>query len=196
MLSSWEMRIHNMKLKNIAILLFITGIVDTYISYVFAVDFTFQTMSFVPHVTLMALLMMTYDRVLMDRILIGALFGLLYDFFFQSSFPISFFLFPLASVFVGFVYEKKENLLYLAGVTMLSGFLYDFIPYFISRLFHVLQLHFWTWFFRLEFATLIFQLITLLFLYFGMNLFQSFKQNKSKWQLRFQWKFKDKKNEL
>lgn len=111
MLSSWEMRIHNMKLKNIAILLFITGIVDTYISYVFAVDFTFQTMSFVPHVTLMALLMMTYDRVLMDRILIGALFGLLYDFFFQSSFPISFSYFHLQVYLLALSMRKRKSAL-------------------------------------------------------------------------------------
>lgn len=180
----------NMKLKNIAILLFITGIVDTYISYVFAVDFTFRTMSFVPHVTLMALLIITYDRVLMDRILIGALFGLLYDFFFQSSFPISFLLFPLAAFFVGFVYEKKEDVLWLTGACMLSGFLYDLIPYLFSRIFNLIQLHFWVWIYRLEFATLIFQFITLLFLYFGINLYQSFKQRKLKILSRFSVKAK------
>ena len=179
-----------MKLKNIAILLFITGIVVTYISYVFAVDFTFQTMSFVPHVTLMALLIICYDRVLMDRILIGALFGLLYDFFFQSSFPISFVLFPFASFFVGFVYEKKEDVLWLAGTCMLSGFLYDFIPYLFSRLFNLIQLHFWVWIYRFEFSTLIFQFITLLFLYFGINLYHSLRQKRPKIRSRFSLKAK------
>ena len=51
-----------MKLKNMFILLFILGIADSFITYVFPVDFTFQSMSFVPHIAFMALLLVTYDR--------------------------------------------------------------------------------------------------------------------------------------
>ena len=81
-----------MKLKNMFILLFILGIADSFITYVFPVDFTFQSMSFVPHIAFMALLLVTYDRKWLDRVLIGGLYGLIYDFFFQSTFPLSFFL--------------------------------------------------------------------------------------------------------
>ena len=171
-----------MKLRNSFIFLFIMGIVDTYISYVFAVDFTFQTLSFVPHVALMALLLVTYDRTWLDRVLIGALFGLIYDFFFQSTFPISFLFFPLLCYLVGYVYQKKEDLFWLAGTCMLSGFLYDFLPYLFYRVRGIVQLRFMVWLSHLEIETMIFQFITLLALYFGFNLLQQFFAYRSKQQ--------------
>ena len=140
-----------MKLKNMFILLFILGIADSFITYVFPVDFTFQSMSFVPHIAFMALLLVTYDRKWLDRVLIGGLYGSIYDFFFQSTFPLS----------------------------LVSAILLDVLPYIFFRLCGGIQIHAWSWFGHLELATILFQCVTLFALYLGFDLVRSWQKRKS-----------------
>lgn len=168
-----------MKLKNMFILLFILGIADSFITYVFPVDFTFQSMSFVPHIAFMALLLVTYDRKWLDRVLIGGLYGLIYDFFFQSTFPLSFLLFPFFAWLCGFVYEKKEDIFWLSGTFLVSAILLDVLPYIFFRLCGGIQIHAWSWFGHLELATILFQCVTLFALYLGFDLVRSWQKRKS-----------------
>ena len=73
-----------MKLRTLFVFLLIMALLDTLIVYIWPPDFTFQAISCVPHLCFMALLLLVYKRNWIDRVLMGILCGLIYDYFFLS----------------------------------------------------------------------------------------------------------------
>lgn len=144
-------------------LLFLFALFDTFFAYAFAVDFTFRSMSFVSHLCLMGLLVWTARLDWVDRLLAGALSGILFDFFFVSSFPTSFALFPLLTLANGWVYQQLEDdVRWLYGLSLLSVFLVDFIPMVTYKLFGKLQVGLVSWFIHIELCTLLFHVLALI----------------------------------
>ncbi len=144
-------------------LMVIMALFDTFFAYAFPVDFTFRSMSFISHLCLMGLLIWTARLEWMDRLLAGALCGILFDFFFVSSFPTSFILFPLLTLANGWIYQQLEDdFRWLYGLAIVSIYLYDWIPFMTYKLFGKIHVGFISWFIHVELATLLFHSVAII----------------------------------
>lgn len=157
-----------MKVRGIAISLFIAACFDLWISYAFPVDFMYQSFSIQPHICLVSLLILMADKSDTDRILTATLCGVLYDFLFISSFPISFLLFPFLTWSIGLIQKRiAKNIEYRVLYILLAVFLLDFIPYVFTSLFGMIHIHLGTWLLYMELMTLLFHaLIIFVLIYF------------------------------
>ncbi len=61
-----------MKLRNILLLLFIMAAIDQLIVLSVPVDFTYQSLSFIPHICLLTYLLLMQQQDWKDRVLVGA----------------------------------------------------------------------------------------------------------------------------
>lgn len=162
-----------MKLRNFFILLFILALLDSYIVYIYPPDFTYTTMSFVPHMAFLALLLLTYDKSTLDRVLLGLFVGLLTDFFFVFSFPTCTILYPLFTWFVGKVYDwMHEDFRWVAVASICAVILLDTIPFLFFKILQRVHVSIVMWFIHMEMTTLVFHLLIMFALYYsiqGMN---------------------------
>lgn len=143
-------------------LLFLLALFDTFFIYAFPVDFTFQSLSFVSHLCLLMLLVWTAKLEWLDRVLIGALCGILYDFFFVSSFPNAFILYPLLTWLNGLGYQATDKrVVWLYGFSVTGVFLVDFIPYVFYKTLGTIQVGFGIWFVYVEVFTILFHIAAL-----------------------------------
>ena len=118
-----------MKKSTILILGFIAlGLIDSFIGYIFPIDYSFVEYSVVPHFCFIGTLIYVRDKDTINRILIGSLVGLCFDMLFTMSFPIDMFLFGLASYGIGFFlpWMKSRKVEYL--ILLVFIFCYDFLP--------------------------------------------------------------------
>lgn len=156
-----------MKLRTLFVFLLIMALLDTLIVYIWPPDFTFQAISFVPHLCFMALLLLVYKRNWIDRVLMGMLCGLIYDYFFLSTFPLSTILFPAACFGLGWLIEKvSDDVRWLSLGTMGCVILLDILPFIISKLFGQVTVSFSRWFVHVELLTIVFHCAALLALYY------------------------------
>ena len=75
-----------MKARFYCVFLFLMALVDGTIVFLFPVDYQYISISFVPHLCIAALFLSVWKRGYMDRMLMGFLFGILYDSFFLNCF--------------------------------------------------------------------------------------------------------------
>lgn len=157
-----------MKVRGIAISLFVAACFDLWISYAFPVDFMYQGLSFQPHICFVSLLILMGSKSDTDRILAAILCGALYDFLFISSFPISTLLFPIFTWAVGPIKQRfGKSVEYRILYILLAVFLLDFIPYFFTFIFGIIHIHLGTWLLHMELMTLLFHaLIIFVLIYF------------------------------
>ncbi|MDX8416881.1 hypothetical protein [Absicoccus intestinalis] len=156
-----------MKLRTFFLFLLIMALLDTLIVYIWPPDFSFQNMSFVPHICFMALLLLVYKRNWIDRVLMGMLCGLIYDYFFLSTFPLSTILFPAASFGLGWLIEKtSDDVRWLSLGTIGCVILLDILPFLVSKLFGQVSVSFGRWFLHMELMTIVFHCAALLALYY------------------------------
>lgn len=159
-----------MKLRNAFILLFVLTLLDSYLIYVSPPDFTYTSMSFVPHIAFMALLLLTYDKSDTDRILIGLLVGLITDFFFMFSFPIDTILYPMFCWAVGKIYQRMhKDFRWTAVSCICSVILLDTLPFLFFKLIRQLHVSFIMWFAHMEIMTLVFHLLIMFALYYSIQ---------------------------
>ncbi len=130
-----------MRKRSIFLILFLMALLDSFIAYVFPVDFMFLKYSFVPHLCFMTLLLFMHDKETLTRILVGILCGVIYDFAFGSVFPTSVLLFPLFTWLIAYwdaYFDNDLRWLYIGCVVF--AFFLDFIPfiiYFFASNYHV-----------------------------------------------------------
>ncbi len=156
-----------MKIKTLFAFLFLMAGFDTLLIYLCPVDFSFRSMSFVPHTAFLALLLLVNDKEPLDRILICLFAGIVYDFCFNSSFPISTLLFPLFGYILGALPKAiRDNVVTFFISCVLCIFLVDLLPFLFYKAIGVIQVRFWTWIFHVELTTLIFHVAVLIGLYF------------------------------
>lgn len=157
-----------MKVRGIAVSLFIAACIDLWISYAFPVNFLYQGLSIQPHICFVSLLILMDEKSDTDRILAAVLCGALYDFLFISSFPISTILFPIFAWSIGPV--KKwigKNVEYRILYLLFTVFLLDFIPYIVTFIVGIIHVHLGTWLLHMELMTILFHaLIIFVLIYF------------------------------
>ena len=154
-----------MKKSTILILGFFgLAIIDTLIGYIFPIDFTYMEFSVVPHFCLIGTLIYVCDKEWLNRILIGALVGLVYDMLFTNAFPIDLFLFAIASYGIGYALAKIKSKRLQALVVVAFVFVYDLIPYIWNCLFDFDSASFSLWFLHMELITIGLSAVTFAFL--------------------------------
>lgn len=181
-----------MKTRFYIILLIACALVDDLISLVLPPDFRYQTVTLVPHFCFITMLVIVCSRSWLDRLLIGALCGILTDFFFTISFPTYFLTYALLAFLSGFLYtymeeDSKTQALLLWAVTLFV----DLIPFLFYKYFGLLNVSFSTWFLHNEFVTLtgnaviVCLMIYIIHVYDRYELIQSVRQkNAQKGKLR------------
>ena len=112
------------------ICLILLALLDDLIGLVAPVDFTYHSLSFIPHFCFIGLMLIVYARTLTDRILISALTGILTDYFFMSTFPKHFLLYTIMGICIGFFQTwMEESDRIKATCIMAAIFLIELIPY-------------------------------------------------------------------
>ena len=145
-----------------AFLLVVMAMLDTFFAYAFPVDFTFQSFSFISHLCVMGLLIWTLEMEWLNRLLLGALCGILFDFFFTSNFPLSFILFPILTVSTGALYQQfQEDIRIRYGLVLIGVVLVDWIPFIGFKLLRSIQVSFGTWLIHVGFFTILYHIVLL-----------------------------------
>lgn len=127
---------------------FCLAILDSIFAYTFPLDFTYTRFSIIWHFYLTGLLVFVRDKPWLNRLLIGAFAGILFDLFFTSTFPACFFLYGFLGWFSGFFQlstKSRQALLYISLI-----FLADFLPYLFQRLLGQTNVTFIRWFYYME----------------------------------------------
>ncbi len=134
---------------------FCLAMLDSIFAYAFPVDFTYTHLSVVFHFYLTGLLVFVRDKPWLNRMLIGAMAGLVRDLFITSTFPFCLIMYPLLSLLAG-VYQKRIRSLESASVIYLSIlFLVDFIPFIYQRATGIVNIGFISWLYHIELLTIL-----------------------------------------
>ena len=151
-------------------LLVLLAMLDTFFAYAFPVDFTFRSFSFVSHLCVMGILIFTLEMEWLDRLLIGSLCGISFDFFFTSNFPLSFLLFPILTLSIGALYQQfQEDLRVRYGLVLLGVVLVDWIPFIGYKLMRSIQVSFGSWFIHVGFFTILYHIVILVGYHYVSN---------------------------
>lgn len=133
----------------------VLAFLDSLLSYAFPFDFQYQRVSIVWHCFFIGVMVFVHDKPWKTRILIGALAGILLDYLFNDSFPVSFLTYPVYGFLIGFfepwMYRTKVAFL----IYMIFCFLADWIPYIMEMQMGLLHIGFWKWFLYAESVTMI-----------------------------------------
>ncbi len=130
-------------------------VLDSIFAFAFPIDFTYTKMSVVWHFYLTGLLVFVRDKPWQNRLLIGAMAGIVRDLFVTSTFPFCFFFYPLLALAAG-IYQNKARSLESACVIYVSIlYLCDFVPFCLQRMQGVTNVSLFTWFYRVELITLL-----------------------------------------
>ncbi|MBB5183785.1 rod shape-determining protein MreD [Catenisphaera adipataccumulans] len=143
-----------MRWRAYAVCMFVAACLDVWLTFVFPPDYTYQKLSFIPHICFLVCMMAIYDRKPIDRVLIGALCGILYDFFFGSTFPVSFLLFAAFGYTTGLFkenYDKDMRLLFV--VLSAEVFLLDTLPFLFCKIIGTMHVNVGTWLLHMELLT-------------------------------------------
>lgn len=154
-----------MKKSTILILGFFgLAIIDTLIGYIFPIDFRYIEWSVIPHFCLIGTLIYVCDKEWLNRLLIGALVGLVFDMLFTNSFPLDLLLFSVASYGIGYILPKITSKKLQCLVMIAIVFVYDSIPYVWNCLFGFDSASFGLWFLHMELITMGLSGVTFAFL--------------------------------
>ena len=154
-----------MKKSTILILGFVLlALIDSFVGYIFPIDYSFVEYSVVPHFCLIGTLIYVKDKEPLNRVLIGCLVGLCFDMLFTMSFPLDLVLFGLASYGIGFLEPWMKSRKIECLILLVFAFLYDFMPFIWDRLFNPDYATFGLWFVRFEVITIVLNAGTIVFL--------------------------------
>ena len=143
-----------MKARFYVTVLFIFALLDDFIRLVLPSDFQYLRVSFVPHISFCALLCIVWKRNAMDRLLMGLLFGILYDAFFMGGVTIHIFIYPLFCFVSGILQLwMDEDGKFQFIVLWILILLFDLIPFFWNRFTGNLHVSIETWLIYMEALT-------------------------------------------
>lgn len=130
-------------------------VLDSIFAYAFPIDFTYTRMSVVWHFYLTGLLVFVRDKPWQNRLLIGAMAGIVRDLFVTATFPFCFILYPLLALAAG-IYQNRARSLESACVIYVSIlFLCDFVPFVLQRMQGITNVSLFSWFYHMELITLL-----------------------------------------
>lgn len=134
---------------------FCLAMLDSIFSFACPIDFTYQSLSVVWHFYLTGLLVFVRDKPWLNRLLIGAMAGIVRDLFFTSTFPFCFLLYPVLALLAG-LYQKRARSLESACILYISIlFLVDLVPYLFQRLTGQTNISFFVWLYHMELLTML-----------------------------------------
>ena len=166
----------DMKARFYCVFLFLMALVDGTIVFLFPVDYQYISISFVPHLCIAALLLSVWKRGYMDRMLMGFLFGILYDAFFLNCFSFHIFLYPLLTFLCGIFQEKMdEDNQILLIVTLILVFLYDLLPFGYHKFTKTLSVSLIRWFIHFELATILIHIVLIAALIYIFNVYERYE---------------------
>lgn len=150
----------------------ILALLDQFISLKFPVDFTFSSVSFVPHFCFVGCMLMFNSQKLMNRILYSCLCGLCYGLFFGHNWLFEMILFTVFGLVLGLFhsYFVKDNRLLFAGM-MISILLYDCFGFTLAYIMKRVTMTFIQWFIHVELFTLVLHILIVLALIYVITVF-------------------------
>lgn len=150
----------------------ILALLDQFISLVFPVDFTYSSISFVPHFCFVGCMLMLNNQKTLNRILYSCLCGLCYGLFFGHNWFLEMLLFTLFGFVLGFFhsYFVKDNRLLFLGM-MISILLYDCIGFIFGTFMKTITMAFIQWFIYIELFTLVLHILVVLALIYVITVF-------------------------
>lgn len=134
---------------------FCLAILDSIFAYACPIDFTYTSLSVVWHFYLTGLLVFVRDKPWLNRLLIGAMAGIIRDLFFTSTFPFCFLFYPALTLLAG-IYQNRARSLESACLIYISLlFLVDFVPYLVQRMEGLTSVSLISWLYHMELLTLL-----------------------------------------
>ena len=153
------------KFRMIALCFLCLGILDLFAAYAWPMDYTLEHMSFVPHFYFIGMLVYVYNKPARNRLLLGFLTGLLYDFFVGSAFPTASLSFPAAAWLSGLVpawsNSPRWSWLFFAAFALAA----DLIPWLVASGHGSL----FRWLWHMEAITLVTDILTLYVVRYGAD---------------------------
>jgi rod shape-determining protein MreD len=144
------------KIKPALILFIICSLLDGVITLIFPPDFTYQSLSLIPHLAFIVVLLVQIDSPLLDNVLTAALMGLITDVFFTDTFPIFTCFYPALSLIFSLGGMHLQNKWARFFAILALCFVLDFIPYTVSYFLSSTMPSINTWIYNMEFLTLCF----------------------------------------
>lgn len=164
-----------MKSRQILVFLIVLALLDDFIRLAFPVDFRFYGYSFIPHLSFAFLMLLVYDKKIMDRILICALCGIISSMLFYGNMIIELLLYVLSGLLVGFLQTNMENDVRIRFfVTLGLVFLLDFIPFCFSSWSNVLNVSLSRWFIHHELLTISLHVVIILVLMYSLDVYRRY----------------------
>lgn len=145
------------------------AMLDAIFSYASPVDFTCQRLSVLWHFFFIGVLVFVRDKPWLNRLLIGALAGLVSDFFFTDSFPCCFLLYGAAAWFCGAFSNRMEGNGFAFSMYMLCCLLVDILPWLWTKWTGLNNMPLISWMYHMELlSVLINGLVIILIMYIDM----------------------------
>lgn len=140
--------------KTAAITFFVLGLLDGAVVMMFPIQYSYQSMSFIPHFAFMFLLLFACDLDFFNRILCALAAGLACDLLFLQTFPVCMGLFLLLTLPLGLLdyWLSNKRIKYLAILAL--TFMLDFLPYAASFFLYPQAPTIHEWFYCMEILTL------------------------------------------
>lgn len=164
-----------MKPRQVIILLLVMALIDDLIGLCFPVNFQFQGYSFVPHLCFITLMLMVYERVWLDRVLISGFCGILTDMFFSGTLPVYFILYAglgyLSGIFNKAMEDDSRIRFFVLFILVL---LLDMIPFLINIIFQGMNVSLTSWFIHHELLTLTLHGVLILVMMYVLDVLKRF----------------------
>ncbi len=150
----------------------ILSLLDQFISLSFPADFTYSSITFVPHFCFVGCMLMLNSQKMLNRTLYSCLCGLCYGLFFGHNWFMEMILFTLFGFVLGLFhsYFVKDNRLLFLGI-MISILLYDCIGFMLGIIMKTVTMTFLQWFIYVEVFTLVLHILIVLALIYVLTVF-------------------------
>ena len=169
------------------IFLIVLALLDQFLSLIFPVDFTYTTLSFMPHLCFCGFLLMIYNQNLLNRILYACLCGICIGMFFDSQILLNVIMYCAFGAGIGFFKNQIQENDWFGFVYVLVGvFLNDFISFGFFKIIHQLTMPLIIWLVHVEFLTLVVNAIFILVLIYIMSVFSRYTTIKELRYRRFE----------
>lgn len=156
-------------------LLIVCALFDDFLGMYLPADFQYHAISYIPHFCFVAMIVITCSRTWLDRVLIGALCGILTDYLFHITFPTYFLLYTALSFLSGVFYKRMdEDTRFQVFILWILTFLLDYIPFRLHSFMGQGSVSFIKWFIHFELSTLLVNIVIIVFMIYIINVYDRY----------------------
>lgn len=134
---------------------FCLAMLDSIFAYAFPIDFTFSRFSVIWHFYLTGLLVFVRDKPWFNRVLIGAMAGVIRDLFFTSTFPFCLVFYPMLAFAAGIFQDRLRSSEFAFVNYMICLFLVDFVPFLGQKWMGLTNVSILSWLYHVELITML-----------------------------------------